>query len=107
MDFPGRLADLLLDGPPGAQEQVATDYRVGVRARNLRLELSWIGSVISGRRRQRSVPYPRRTAVLGAIASLADPRIADDLFTVSDPGPGLAQIVTIARDVIRRGTDRA
>lgn len=102
MDFPGRLADLLLDGPPGPEEPVATDYRIGVRARNLRLDLSWIGSVLSGRRRQRSMPYPQRSAALGAIASLADPRIADDLFTVSDPAPGLAQIATIARDGIRR-----
>ena len=40
MDFPGRLADLLLDGPPPPDAPVATDYRRGVRARNLRLELA-------------------------------------------------------------------
>ena len=61
-----RLADLLARGrgrPP--IQPVATDYRRGVRARNLRLELGWIGAVLSGRRRQRGTalarpPAPRR-----------------------------------------------
>ncbi|MDP9483140.1 MAG: ATP-grasp domain-containing protein, partial [Chloroflexota bacterium] len=102
MDFPGRLADLLLDGPPAEDVPVATDYRRGVKARNLRLDLGWIGAVLSGRHRQRSLPWPGRLAALRAMASLADPRIADDLFTLSDPGPGLAQIATVARDSLRR-----
>ena len=102
MDFPGRLADLLLDGPPPPDEPVASDYRRGVRARNLRLELAWIGAVLSGRRRQRALPWPGRGAAIGALASLVDPRIGDDLMTLSDPGPGLAQLGTIGRDLIRR-----
>ncbi len=102
MDFPGRLADLLLDGPPADDVPVATDYRRGVTARNLRLDLAWIGAVLSGRHRQRSLPWPGRGAAIGALASLADPRIADDLLTRSDLGPGLAQIVTVARDSLRR-----
>lgn len=107
MDFPGRLADLLLDGSPPAGRPVATDYRRGVRARNLRLEIAWIGAVLSGRHRHAALPWPGRHAAVGALASLADPRIADDLMTWSDPGPGLAQIPTIARDSLRRvGTGR-
>ncbi len=102
MDFPGRLAELLLDGPPPPDQPVATDYRRGVRARNLRLELAWIGAVLSGRRRQRSLPWPGRGAAVRALASLLDPRIHDDLLTMSDPGPGLAQIGTIGRDLFRR-----
>ena len=107
MDFPGRLADLLLDGPPPPNTPVATEYRVGIRARNLRLDVAWIGSVLAGRHRQRSLPYPDRSAALGALASLFDPRIKDDLFTRSDIGPGLAQVATIARDAIRRGGRRS
>ena len=102
MDFPGRLAALLLEGPPPPDEPVATDYRRGVRARNLRLELAWIGATLSGRRRQRGLPWPGRGAAVGAMASLLDPRIGDDLLTWSDPGPGLAQIGTIGRDLARR-----
>lgn len=106
MDFPGRLADLLVDGPPPPDAPVATDYRRGVRARNLRLELAWIGAVLSGRHRQRALPWPGRRAAIGAITSLLDPRIGDDLLTRSDPGPGMAQLGTIGRDLVRRRTGR-
>jgi predicted ATP-grasp superfamily ATP-dependent carboligase len=103
MDFPGRWADLLLDGPPPADAAVSTDYRLGVRARNLRLDIAWMGAVLGGRRRHRYLPWPGRMAGVGALLSLADPRIADDHFRIADPGPGLAQVAAIARDVLDRG----
>jgi predicted ATP-grasp superfamily ATP-dependent carboligase len=106
MDFPGRLAEMLIDGPPSPDAPVATEYRRGVRARNLRLELAWIGAVVSGRHRERGLPWPGRGAAIGAIASLLDPRIGDDLLTRSDPGPGLAQLGTIGRDLVRRRSGR-
>lgn len=43
MDFPGRLADLLLSGPP-APGGIDTRYRVGVRARDLELERQWLAA---------------------------------------------------------------
>jgi predicted ATP-grasp superfamily ATP-dependent carboligase len=106
MDFPGRLADLLLEDRPAAPPPVATDYRRGVRSRNLRLELGWIGAVLGGRRRYPYLPWPGRAASLGAMASLLDPRIGDDLMSRSDPGPGVAQLGSIARDVLRRRGSR-
>lgn len=106
MDFPGRLADLLLDGPPSATAQIATDYRVGVLARNLRLDISWIGAVATGRRRYPELPWPGRSAALAAALSLADPRIGDDLLIREDPGPGLAQIAAIAREALGKGLHR-
>jgi hypothetical protein len=78
-----------------------------LRARNLRLDISWIGSVATARRRYPELPWPPRRAALGALASLLDPRIADDLFIRDDPGPGLAQIAAIARDALARGARRA
>lgn len=106
VDFPGRLADVLLDRR-GSAEPVATGYRRGVRARNLRLEVAWIGAVLTGRHRHEGLPWPGRGAALGALGSLLDPRISDDLMTWSDPGPGLAQVVTIARDgLLRLGPGR-
>ncbi len=108
MDFPARLADLLMHptARPPDDPAVDTDYRRGVRARNLRLEMAWIGAVLSGRRRQRGMPWPRRSDAIGALVHLLDPRIGDDLMTWSDPAPGLAQLVTIARDGLR-GTRRS
>jgi predicted ATP-grasp superfamily ATP-dependent carboligase len=107
MDFPARLADLLMDGPPPADTPAATTYRTGVRARNMRLEVSWIGSVATGRRRHPELPWPARSRAVGAMASLLDPRIGDDLLVRDDPAPGLAQVVAIARDALRRGRRRA
>lgn len=107
MDFPGRLADLILEGPPPSTTPLAADYRVGVRARNLRLDISWIGSVATGRRRYPELPWPARSAAVGAALSLMDPRIGDDLLDRDDPGPGLAQFALIAREAIARGRRRA
>jgi predicted ATP-grasp superfamily ATP-dependent carboligase len=106
IDFPARLADLLLVGPPPAGTAPATTYRVGVRARNLRLETTWIGNVAIGRRRYRSLPFPSRRAALGALASLFDPRIGDDLLTRDDPRPGLAQFAGIAGRLLPGGHHR-
>ena len=106
MDFPGRLAELLLDGTP-AEGPPVTEYRAGVRARNLRLEISWIGAVATGRRRYLELPWPRRTAAVGAALSLLDPRIEDDHFVRSDLGPGLALAAGIGREAIRKVVGRA
>lgn len=105
MDFPGRLADLLLEGPPPPGTPLATDYRVGVRARNLRLDLAWMEAVLT-KRRHPYLPSPSRLDGVRAAASLLDPRIGDDLLIRSDPKPGLAQVVSIARDVLGRGRRR-
>ncbi|MGH2475918.1 MAG: ATP-grasp domain-containing protein [Candidatus Limnocylindrales bacterium] len=102
MDFPGRLADLLLDGPPDEDTPPATGYRIGVRARNLRLEVSWIGAVTMGRRRYPELPWPARSAAVGAALSLLDPRIDDDHFVRGDLGPGLARGAGIGREAIRK-----
>lgn len=103
MDFPARLADLLLDGPPPAGASVATDYRIGVRARNLQLDVGWIAAVVLGRRRYPYLGWPPRAAALRAAVGLLDPRVADDLFLAADPGPGLAQLPLIVRGAIAKG----
>lgn len=106
MDFPGLLADILFDGATAPAGPVRTRYRRGVRGRNLRPDIAWIKAVVTAQHRGRSPTWPPRRAALGALASLADPRIADDLMSWSDPGPGLAQLVTIARDGLLRGIGR-
>ena len=97
MDFPARLVDLYTRGTPERRDGVAvTNYALGVRARNLDLELVWIGSVLRGARRASITRRPPRRAALGAIADLFRPDIHDDILSWTDPGPGIAELVRIA-----------
>jgi hypothetical protein len=110
MDFPARLVDLYTGRPTvdgAARPAVATDYATGVRARNLELDLVWIGSVLRGSRRASIVPWPSRRAALGAMADLVDPRIRDDILAWRDPVPGAAELVRIVGKLASKLTNRA
>jgi len=102
MDFPARLLDLELGRGGPAPSAPATDYRVGLRGRNLELEIVWIGSVLRGERRHPFRPTPPRRAALGALGGLLDPRVADDVLSLRDPGPGLALAGRVAGKVGRK-----
>jgi hypothetical protein len=83
-------------------------YRTGVRARNLRLEVSWIGGVLAGRGAGGSpAPFPARREAIGAALSLLDPRIRDDVLSRADPGPGAATLVDLVPHAARRLVERA
>ncbi len=96
MDFGGRLADMLL-GPVVVPAEPDCSYEIGVRARNLSLELAWAASVLAGRRRYPYLPWPDRREAIGALAGLLDPSVRDDLLSLHDPGPGLAEIARTVR----------
>jgi predicted ATP-grasp superfamily ATP-dependent carboligase len=106
VDFPRRLAELYLVGPPGPEVPPATSYPTGVRARHLELELKWIASVLFGRRHP-FLPRPRRREGLAALAGLLDPRVRSDVQSLADPGPGWAELARIARSAARRLRKRA
>jgi predicted ATP-grasp superfamily ATP-dependent carboligase len=96
MDFPARLADLYAgDQAAPRASQPATDYTIGVRSRNLELDLVWIASVLRGSRRPTIAARPGRRAAFGALAGLVDPRVRDDILSWTDPAPGAAELVRI------------
>ena len=101
MDFPARLADLYLSGPPSG-DSVDAKYSLGVRARNLELEIVWIGSVVSRGRRYPFLPTPGRREGLRAALGLFDPRITNDILSLDDPRPGVAELGKIARKLSRK-----
>ena len=101
MDFQARLVDLYRDGSR-SEAGVATDYAIGVRARNLELDLVWIGSVLRRARRPGIDAPPPRRAALGAIADLLDPGIHDDILAWTDPVPGAAELVRIAGKLVAK-----
>ncbi len=88
MDFPVRLAELYLDGPPD-EGPVAATYTEGVRVRNLGLELRWIISVARQRFPHRFQPLPRRRHALSAALELMRPGNRFDVQSWRDPLPGV------------------
>jgi predicted ATP-grasp superfamily ATP-dependent carboligase len=97
MDFPARLAELYDQGPPDPQRGVCSDYALGVRSRNLELEVLWIAAVLTRVQPYPFLPQPARREGLRALASLLDPRIRSDILSRQDPRPGLAELWKIAR----------
>jgi predicted ATP-grasp superfamily ATP-dependent carboligase len=106
MDFPSRLADLYLheggtcdgtcDGAPD------TNYKVGVRSRNLELDMLWIATVLYGKRDYPFFPMPGRGQAVKALFELFNPGYKYDVQSLSDPEPGLAQIPRIIRKLARK-----
>jgi|SRR5215211_423122 len=94
MDFPARMAELFLSGPP-ADGPVDADYRIGVRSRNLELDVVWVASVLRGRRRFPFLPMPLRRAGLRTGVRLFSAADGFDTHEPGDPLPSLAEVVRI------------
>ncbi|MCC6223300.1 MAG: ATP-grasp domain-containing protein [Thermoleophilia bacterium] len=96
VDFPARLAALHLDDD-GESAEPSRGYALGVRSRNLELEVVWILSVLRGRRRYPFLPSPARRE--GAFAALRLPWPPDgyDILSLRDPSPGLSELARIGR----------
>jgi predicted ATP-grasp superfamily ATP-dependent carboligase len=102
MDFPVRLAELYLQGPPLRNSVPATDYRVGVRSRNLELDVVWMLSVMAGRKRYTYLPTPSRRSGLAALFDLLNPAIHFDILSWRDPLPGVGELLRIARKLVTK-----
>ena len=105
MDFPARLAELYLSGPPENGHGADTSYEVGVRSRNLDLEVLWIASTLRRKRRFPFLPPPRRRDALAAGLRLLSPTDGFDVLSRHDPRPGLAEIAGVASKLRRKVAD--
>jgi len=101
VDFPALLAELHLGRPLPVPAEANGGYRVGVRSRNVPLELAWVGSVLRRRRRYPFLPAPPRRRALAVAARLLDPRDGYDLLERDDPRPGLAELRRVALAAVR------
>ncbi|HEV3407616.1 MAG TPA: ATP-grasp domain-containing protein [Gaiellaceae bacterium] len=101
VDFPGRIVDVFLS--PLTEPAAGRDfgYAVGVRSRDLGLELSWIASVLAPRSAHPFLEAPRRREAAAAALRLFDPRDGFDVLDAGDPMPGLAEVAGIAAKVPR------
>src|SRR5215211_3814146 len=102
MDFPVRLAEMYLTGPPPAGTPPATSYEVGVRSRNLELDVLWVASVLRRKRRYPFLPSPRRREALLAGVGWLSPADGYDILALRDPWPGLAELARIAKKLPRK-----
>lgn len=102
MDFPGRMADLFLQGPPPQHEPPATSYSVGVRSRNIGLEVVWVASVLRRHRRYPFLHAPRRRGALVAAARL--PRTSDgfDTLAADDVRPGIVELLRTGGKLLQK-----
>jgi predicted ATP-grasp superfamily ATP-dependent carboligase/thymidylate kinase len=102
MDFPARLADVCLGRVPAGNGPPDSSYAVGVRSRNLDLEVVWIGSTLRRARRHPAVPVPRRSEAVGAALRLFYPPDGFDVLTREDPRPGLVELARIGGKLRRK-----
>jgi predicted ATP-grasp superfamily ATP-dependent carboligase len=102
IDFPAQMAKLYLTGPPENGRTPETSYEIGVRSRNLDLEILWIASTLRGRRGHRLVAIPPRREAFQAALRLPYPGDGFDVLTLDDPRPGLAEIARIVSKLRRK-----
>ncbi len=102
VDFPRRLVELYLFGPPDDRVEPQLRYRSGVRARNLALDMVWIGATLGGRRKYSFLTAPSRGEGLAGLFGLFDPRCRLDIQAIDDPGPGLAEIPKVTAHLWRK-----
>jgi predicted ATP-grasp superfamily ATP-dependent carboligase len=97
VDFPARWLELYRSGPPHVADPAQTRYAVGVRSRDLAMELAWIGSVLKRTRRYSFERLPRRTAAIRVALSLLSPSGGYDVISPNDPLPGVVEIARAVR----------
>jgi len=97
MDFPALLAELFLNGPSNIKPQLNSNYKIGVRCRDLQRDLMWITNVLMQRRKYKFLEIPGRKRAVLAMLGLLNPRRKFDLLTLNDPMPGLAELPRIVK----------
>jgi hypothetical protein len=97
MDFPALLAELFLRGPDAIKPQLNSNYKIGVRCRDLQRDLMWIANVFMQRRKYKFLEIPGRKRAVLAMLGLLNPRRKFDLLTLSDPLPGIKELPRIVK----------
>jgi predicted ATP-grasp superfamily ATP-dependent carboligase len=104
VDFPARWLELYRSGPPAADEPPQTEYTIGVRSRDLALEVAWVATVLLGKRSYRFETRPPRSAALGVACGLLSRAGGYDVLSRDDPLPGLLELLHTARMGVQRLT---
>ncbi|NIR47293.1 hypothetical protein GWO43_02330 [candidate division KSB1 bacterium] len=95
VDFPAMLAELHLNGAESIVPNLNSNYRIGLRCRDLGRDLMWMYSVLSGRQKYSFLKMPARKEAVMAFMSLFNPHNKFDLLCLEDPLPGIAELPRI------------
>ena len=101
VDFPRLLAELFLGEAP----RVPNSYRIGVRCRHLRGDLSHLGGVLRGRREGWPDAFPGKLSTLAAIAPWPG-RWQPYNLRWSDPWPTIVESWDFIKDEFRAAASR-
>lgn len=97
MDFPALLAELHMRGAAVITPQLNSNYKIGVRCRDLQRDLMWISNILMQRRKYEFLEIPGRKWAIKALLGLFNPQRKFDLLTLNDPLPGLAELPRIVK----------
>ena len=109
VDFPLGLAKVYLGRRLNGHVPTPplTPASIGVRSRNLRLEVVWIASVLRRRRLYPFLAVPRRRDGIVAALRLPLPRDGFDLLSRDDPAPGVIDALRAAGHLLHKVRDAA
>lgn len=104
MDFPKFLADIYLNDSPSAPPKPHTDYTIGIKARNLSMDIVWWFSLLRGDKRRPYLETPSRSELLPAALSYLNPFYKTDVQSWDDPLPGILELPQIVTKIIGKVT---
>ena len=108
VDFPYLLVKLFLEGAHSIKPQNGSDYKIGIRSRDLQRDLMWIRSVLFNKKKYDFLKYPNRARAILALLGLFNPRRKFDLFAFDDPVPAMMElpyIITKFRSKMREANE--
>lgn len=106
VNFPSRLCELTLNGPPSESQFGATDFRVGVHVQNFQKELSWMIRVLRGSPAHPLMRLPGRMSAFGAMLDLLKPHYRFDILALNDPMPAMRIATNLGRAAVNRAAAR-
>ncbi len=95
MDFPALLAQLHFEGPTAITPNLNSNYKIGLKCRDLGRDFSWMVKVLAQQRPHKYLKFPGRAQAVAAFCGLFNPLNKFDLLSWRDPLPGLLELPVI------------
>ncbi len=95
VDFPAMLVELYLNNSKTVTTNLNSNYKIGLKCRDLWKDMMWITSVLMQRQQYSFLKMPDRKEALLALISMFNPRNKFDLQCLDDPWPGLYEMPVI------------